>query len=142
MRLPSLGIFLGALLCPAIRAAEPPAPAEESCPIDTEGTTRELRTGGEGKLVLALLPVPGTHVDPAAPLRISLSGSPGLKMSRRVLGQKDAVGPRAQGPRFEVPFTATQRGAQVARARIDFFVCSETWCARQSRDVSVAVLVK
>jgi len=142
VRLPWLAFLLGALLCPAIRAAEPTAPAAESCPIDTEGTTRELRQGEEGKIVLALLPLPGAHVDPAAPLRVSLSASPGLKMSRRVLSHQDAVDPRALGPRFEVPFTATKRGAQVARARLDFFICSETWCARQSRDVSVAVLVK
>jgi len=86
--------------------------------------------------------VGATHVDPAAPLRISLSGSFGLRLPRRALGHLDAVDPKASGPRFEVPFSATEPGAQEARARIEFFICSERWCVRESRDVSVAVDVR
>jgi hypothetical protein len=140
-------LLLSLLLAPAVlgggaRAADPGSEASRSYRIETEGTTRHLANGGSGKLVLAIVPLNGTHVHPAAPLKIALSGTPGLKLSKDVLGHKDAVDPAAEGPRFEVPFTAAQAGAQEARARLDFFICSEQWCVKQSRDVMVAVDVK
>ncbi len=92
--------------------------------------------------MLSIVPVQGTHVHPAAPLKIALSATPGLKLERDALGHKDAVDPKADGPRFEVPFSAAQAGAQEVRAKVDFFICSDQWCVKQSRDVTVAVDVK
>lgn len=141
MRSAILPIFLALAALPA-RAAEPATDAARSYRIETEGTTRQLSAGAAGKLVLAIVPAKGTHVHPAAPLKIALRGSPGLSLSREQLGHADAVDPKAEGPRFEVSFTATAPGAQEARAKLDFFICSETWCVKQSREVSVSVDVK
>ncbi len=142
--LPSLPIALAALLVPATlaRAADAGSEAARSYRIETEGTTRQLPSGASGKLVLSIVPLNGTHVHPAAPLKIALSGTPGLKLSKDVLGHKDAIDPKAEGPRFEVPFTAAHPGAQEARAKVDFFICSDQWCVKQSRDVTVPVDVK
>ncbi len=136
--------LLAALAVPAggARAADAGGEAARSYRIETEGSTRDLAAGATGKLVLAIVPLNGTHVHPAAPLKIALSGTPGLKLSKDVLGHKDAVDPKAEGPRFEVPFTAAQAGAQEARAKLDFFICSDQWCVKQSRDVTVPVDVK
>ena len=123
-------------------AKDPSAEAAESYRIETEGTTRQLASGASGKLVLTIVPLNGTHVHPAAPLKIAPSGTPGLKLSKELLGHKDAVDPKAEGPRFEVPFTVSQAGAQEARAKVDFFICSDQWCVKQSRDVTVPVDVK
>ncbi len=144
MRALILPFFLALAAAPAagVRAAEAGADAAQSYRLDTEGTTRQLPAGGAGKLVVAIVPAKGTHVHPAAPLKITLSATPGLKLSREQLGHADAVDPKAEGPRFEVPFTATAAGAQEARAKVDFFICSETWCVKQSRDLSVSVAVK
>jgi hypothetical protein len=131
-----LSLALGA------RAGEPGGDAARSYRIETEGSTRQVPVGGQGKLVLTIVPLGGTHVHPAAPLKIALSGTPGLKLARDVLGHQDAVDPKASGARFEVPFTAAQAGAQEARAKVDFFICSDQWCARQSRDVVLPVDVK
>jgi len=135
-------LLSAAALAGGAGAAEPGGEAARSYRIETEGTTRQLASGAAGKLVLAIVPLNGTHVHPQAPLKIALSGTPGLKLSRDVLGHKDAVDPKAEGPRFEVPFTASEPGAQEARARVDFFICSDQWCVKQSRDVTVAVDVK
>jgi len=135
--------LLVALALPAgARAADAAGEATKSYRIETEGSTRELANGASGKLHLAIVPLNGTHVHPAAPLKIALSGTAGLKLSKETLGHKDAIDPRAEGPRFEVPFTAAQVGAQEARAQLDFFICSEQWCVKQSRDVTVPVNVK
>jgi hypothetical protein len=138
----SLSALVALAFAPGARAAEVGGEAARSYRIETEGTTRQLASGGAGKLVLAIVPLEGRHVHPAAPLKIAISGTPGLKLSKDVLGHKDAVDPAAEGPRFEVPFTATAPGAQEARARLDFFICSDEWCVKQSRDVTVAVDVR
>lgn len=130
------------LVVAALAPADVGSEASRSYRIETEGTTRQLASGASGKLVLRIVPLNGTHVHPAAPLKIALSGTPGLKLSKNVLGHKDAIDPGASGPRFEVPFTAAQAGAQQARAKVDFFICSDQWCVKQSRDVTVAVDVK
>ncbi len=143
MRSVILPIFLALAGVSALptRAADAPMDAAKSYRIETEGTTRQLAAGATGKLVLAIVPAKGAHVHPAAPLKIALSGTPGLKLSKEQLGHADAVDPKAEGPRFEVPFTAAA-GAQEARAKLDFFICSETWCVKQTREVSVSVDVK
>jgi len=142
MRARLVWLLAPALLLGGARAADVGAEAARSYRIETEGSTRQLASGATGKLVLAIVPRDGTHVHPAAPLKITLSGTPGLKLSREVLGHQDAVDPGAEGPRFEVPFTAARAGAQEARARLDFFICSEQWCVKQSRDVTVAINVQ
>lgn len=142
MRWAFLSISLALAPALAARAADPGQDAAKSYRLETEGSTRQLAAGGTGKLVLAIVPVKGTHVHPAAPLKIALSGTPGLRLARTQLGHADAVDPRAEGPRFEVPFTAVAAGAQEARAKVDFYLCSDAWCVKQSRDVVVAVDVK
>jgi hypothetical protein len=137
----SLPIAL-AVLAAGARAADAGSEAARSYRVETEGTTRRLANGASGKLVLTIVPLNGTHVHPAAPLKIALSGTPGLKLSKDLLEHKDAVDPKAEGPRFEVPFTVSQAGAQEARAKVDFFICSDQWCVKQSRDVTVPVDVK
>jgi hypothetical protein len=139
----SLALILALLAAPLARGADAAADAAaRSYRIETEGTSRELATGATGTLVLAIVPLDKTHVHPEAPLKITLQASKGLTLSKTQLGHKDAVDPKAEGPRFEVPFTATAAGNQEARAKVDFFICSDLWCVKQTRDVVVPVTVK
>jgi hypothetical protein len=123
------------------RAADPAAEAAKSYRIDTQGSTADVKAGGKGTLVLAIVPVEKVHVHPQAPLKITLQ-APGLTLEKTSLGHKDAVDPKAEGPRFEIPFIATAAGKQDAKAKLDFFVCSDQWCVKQTRDVTVSVNVK
>ena len=143
MRPAPLTLALALALAPAAaHAADAGQDAARSYRIDTAGTTVELEKGGEGRLVLTILPLQGTHVNAEAPLKVALSATPGLKLSRDQLGHKDAQEPGGIAQRFEVPFTATDAGPQEARARLDFYICTEQWCVRQAREVAVAVHVK
>lgn len=126
---------------PMAHAADPAAAAAKSYRIDTQGSTAEVKAGGKGTLVLAIVPVEKVHVHPQAPLKITLE-APGLTLAKTSLGHKDAVDPRAEGPRFEIPFVAAAAGKQDAKAKLDFFVCSDQWCVKQTRDVTVSVNVK
>ena len=124
-------------LAPLAGAAEPDA--AKTYRIETAGTTEKLGVGKPGLLVLSIVPVEKVHVDPRAPLKISLEATPGLKLSKTTLGKTDPVDPKAEGRRFEVPFVAEAAGKHEARAKLDFFVCSDQWCVKQVRDVTVAV---
>ena len=124
------------------RAQDPGAEAAKSYRISTAGSTAEVKAGGTGTVILAIEPVAKVHVHPQAPLKITLESTPGLALAKTQLGHKDAVDPKAEGPRFEVPFTATAAGKQEAKAKLDFFVCSDQWCVKQTQNVVVPVNVK
>jgi len=127
---------------PLALAADPAAEAAKSYRIETTGTTRQLGAGEKGTFVLSIVPVEKVHVHPQAPLKIALEATPGLKLERTTLGKADPVDPKAEGRRFEVPFVAAAAGSQEARARVDFFICSDQWCVKQVKDVAVAIDVK
>jgi len=124
------------------RAEVSAAEVAKTYKLDTAGTTQEVQVGKPGVLVLSIVPVEKVHVDSRAPLKIALDGTPGLKLSKTSLGKADPVDPKAEGRRFEVPFVAEAKGKHEARAKLDFFVCSDQWCVKQVRDVSVAIVAK
>ncbi len=127
---------------PLARAADPGAEAATSYRIDTAGSTQALAAGGKGTLVLSIVPLAKVHVDPRAPLKVTLEATPGLKLEKTALGKADPVDPKADGRRFEVPFVAQAAGKQEARAKMDFFICSDRWCVKQVKDVTIPVDVK
>ena len=127
---------------PAARAADPAAEAASSYRLETAGTTQSLAPGEKGTLVLSIVPVGKVHVHPQAPLKITLQSTPGLKLEKTTLGKADPVDPKADGRRFEVPFVAQAAGKQEARAKVDFFICSDQWCVKQVKDVTVPVDVR
>ena len=133
-------LLAASLLAAATLArADAGAEAAKSYRIETEGTTAQVEVGKPGLLVLSIVPVEKIHVDPRAPLKIALEATPGLKLSKTALGKADPVDPKAAGRRFEVPFVAEAKGAHEARAKLDFFVCSDQWCVKQVRDLTVAI---
>jgi hypothetical protein len=139
----SAAVALAALLAaPFARASDPSAEAAKSYRIDTAGSTQQLASGGKGTLVLSIVPLAKVHVHPQAPLKITLDATPGLKLAKTTLGKADPVDPNAEGRRFEVPFVAQAAGRQEARAKLDFFICSDQWCVKQVKDVTVPVDVK
>jgi len=137
--LAALAALLGA---PLARAADPAAEAAKSYRIETAGSTQALVQGGKGTLVLSIVPLAKVHVHPKAPLAITLDATPGLKLAKTTLGKADPVDPKADGRRFEVPFVAEAAGKQEARAKLDFFICSDQWCVKQVKDVTFPVDVK
>ncbi len=129
-------------LAPPSRAGEPGDDAARSYRIVTDGSTLSLPVGGKGRLVLFIEPLQKVHVHPQAPLKIRIEAPAGLTFQKTELGHKDAVDPKAEAPRFEVPFAAATRGRHEARATLDFFICSDSWCVKQVKSVAFPVDVK
>jgi hypothetical protein len=122
--------------------ADGAAEAAQAYRIETGDSTPSVKVGERGKLVLRIRPAQKWHVHPQAPLKIKLDAPSGLKLDKVELGRKDASDPAAEAPRFEVGFQGVSAGKQETRAAVDFFVCSDAACVKQSRTVAVTIDVK
>jgi hypothetical protein len=133
---------LCALAAPAL-ASDPGAEAGRAYALDTTASTASVEAGRAGKLVVVIRPTaPGWHVHPQAPLKVRFEAPPALKVQKPELGRGDAIDAQAGAPRFETPFVAAARGAVEAKARVDFFICSDQACVKQTRTVPIPVDVK
>ena len=131
------------LAAPALAAEDPTAAAAQAYTLDTSPSTTSAKVGEPGKLVVVIKPkAPTWHVHPQAPLKIRFDAPAALKLEKSELGRRDAVDPKAEEPRFEAPFLASAAGAQQAKANVDFFICSDTACVKQTRSLAIAVNVK
>ena len=123
-------------------AADPAAEAARAYTLDTAASTRNVKVGEAGKLVVVIRPkAPAWHVHPQAPLKIRFEGPESMKIEKAVLARRDAVDPKAEEPRFESAFVASAAGSQDAKALVDFFICSDTACVKQTRTVAIPVSV-
>lgn len=143
-----------ALVALATARAQPDAGPAAAPPalytLSTEGTSVRVAAGAQGTFVLAVVPREGGHVSAETPLSVELTGQ-GLTLARARLTAADVAGRDgadggvlggAAGPRFEVPFTAAAvPGAGAVEARLVFYVCTGTVCARQQRALRVPVEV-
>ena len=125
----------------AATAADPAAEAATSYVVRAAADPAALKVGASGMVRLFVEPTGAVHVDPKAPIQVTLSATPGLTLPKTKLGRPDAV-PSGPGVSFQVPFTAAAAGPQEVKAKLDFFVCTDQWCVKQVRDVAVTVDVK
>ena len=144
MRLPHSPVLaaLCALAAPAL-AADPGVEAARAYALDTSASTTSVKASQPGKLVVVIRPTaPGWHVHPQAPLKIRFEAPPALKLERAELGRRDATDAQAEAPRFEAAFVASATGVQEAKANVDFFICSDQACVKQTRTIPILVTVK
>jgi hypothetical protein len=115
--------------------------------VSTEGTSATVKAGGRGAVVIAFKTRDGAHVSAEAPLKIELS-SKDVKLDRARLALADSVVKGEAGakappdPRFEVGFTAASPGRATIDAKLTFFICTETLCARQAATLALPVEVQ
>jgi len=122
--------------------ADPGAEAAKAYALESGQSTARLKVGEAGKLVLVIRPTAaGWHIHPQAPLKIRLA-APGLKVAKSEFSRKDAANPGGEAPRFETSFVATEGGTTEATYSLDFFICSDSACVKQSRTLSVPVTVE
>ncbi len=138
----ALAAALHALPALAVDAPDPGVEAARSYKLEVTATPSSLAVGAGGALAIVITPDEKTHVHPQAPLKVTLSTTPGLALAKASLGRADLADPKAAGPRFSVPFLAGTAGAQEITAKVDFFICSDQWCVKQVREVKVPVKVK
>ena len=122
-------LFL-ALAAPALAADG--ANAASTYKVATDGSTRTLAVGATGKVVVDVVPLEkGIHVNREFPLKYKVEWKRG-----------DAVDPAAENPRFEIPVTAAAKGGQSVTVQMRFAICSDAWCAPQTKTVTLPIDVK
>jgi hypothetical protein len=132
-----------ALLASPALGADPAAAAAQAYTVQASASPAALKVGESGKLSVTISPkTPAWHVHPQAPLKIRIEAPPGLRVERTELGRKDVVDAKAEAPRFETAFVAAAAGAQEAKANVDFFICSDDACVKQTRQVAIPVTVR
>ena len=111
--------------------------------VVTDGSPRTLAVGATGKVVVDVVPLEkGIHVNREFPLKYKVEPSAGLRVDRLEWKRGDAVDPGAENPRFEIPVTATAKGAQQVVVQMRFAICSDAWCVPQTRTVTVPIEVR
>ena len=139
----TLAALAVALLLPAAAAATDGSQAGSTYKIVTDGSSRALRVGEKGKVVVAVEPLEkGIHVNREFPLKYKVEPSAGLQVEKLEWKRPDAVDPGADNPRFEIPVTAKAKGAQQVAVQMRFAICSDAWCVPQTRTVTVPVEVR
>ncbi len=119
------------------------ANAASTYKVVTDGSSRALKVGEQGKVVVAVEPLEkGIHVNREFPLKYKVEPSAGLKVDKLEWKRPDAVDPNADNPRFDIPVTATAKGAQQVAVQMRFAICSDAWCVPQTRTVTVPVEVR
>ncbi len=97
----------------------------------------KVKKGVAGQARIEVVPRSDAHVSPDAPISLSLSAGPGLKLDKQKLGRAEAKETKEKGVAFDVPFTAA--GKEELKGSLVFFICTEKLCERQKREVAVLV---
>ncbi|HWE29642.1 MAG TPA: hypothetical protein VHB97_16650 [Polyangia bacterium] len=77
-------------------------------------------------LSLSILPRPGYRLGAETPVLVRLDGT-AVELPRRLYRRQDAVDPRAEAPRFEIPYRAATSGARID-AELTFYICKAARC--------------
>ena len=119
------------------------ADAASTYKVVTDASSRTLRVGEKGKVVVVVEPLEkGIHVNRDFPLKYKVEPTAGLKVEKNEWKRGDAVDPGAENPRFEIPVVGVAKGAQQVAVLMRFAICSDSWCVPQTRTVTVAIDVR
>ena len=100
----------------------------------------KVKKGETGKAHFEVVPRSDAHVDPAAPVSLTVTAGPNLKVEKPKLGRAEAKETKAKGVEFDVPFTAT--ASDKLTGKLSFFICTEKLCEKQVKELALAVEVQ
>ena len=90
---------------------------------------------------LTIAATPGYEISHDGPLRVELTIAPasGVKLPKRRYVRDDAADARADNPRFDLRFTASEPGDYRLGVDARFWVCTRRTCrpVREKREVSI-----
>jgi hypothetical protein len=128
------------LLCAAPVAAEGVSPEFTLIP----GDPVEAQLGAAASASLTISPAAGysLHKGVGVTIRLSVEPAQGVKLPRRRLSRDDAADPRADAPRFDLPFSGEAAGAYTLRADVRFWVCGKRTCRPARGQVQIPFVIR
>ena len=129
-----------AALC--LMATMPAFASEEATAAYKLDVTKSVKVkkGAAGKAHVEVVPREDAHVDPNAPLSLTVSAPAGVKVAKEKFARTDGKETAKKGVEFDVPFTATASGE--LKGKLNFYICTAKLCERQSRELATAVEVE
>ena len=100
-----------------------------------------LKASQRARLSLTVIPRAGHRLLADGPVLVRLSGD-NVTPERLLLRREDAVDPRAEAPRFELPIRAGQPGPARLDARCTFYLCKAARCRPVEAGVAFALTVE
>jgi hypothetical protein len=128
---------------PAAPHADPavtPAPAPSPLIVDTSSSSRSVRAGGDGVVVVRLSAAEGYELRPETRTLVEAAAE-GLRLRRARLDET-AARVEGAGLRFELPFIAGDPGPTAVAVELSAFVCRAAVCERVTARAAVAVVVE
>jgi hypothetical protein len=118
------------------------AALEASSAYKIEAQATKSKHGSPATARVEVVPNAGAHVSPDAPISLTVHSGTFAKVSKEKLGRTDAKPTDKHGVEFDVPFTADQAGKDALHGTLNFFICTDTLCEKQSREVTLALEVE
>lgn len=127
-----------ALVAPLAALADEPTDFYE---VSTEGSSKVVKAGDKGRVVIAFHLKGGAHMSAEAPLKIELASRESA-LDKATLSLADNISKTSDTTRFEVGFAPGAHGPTTITAKMTFFVCTDKRCMRQTQALSFPVDVQ
>ena len=102
--------------------------------------TLKVKRGEQAQARVEVVPHANAHVSPDAPISLTVKGGPAVTLIKEKLGRAEARETERHGVAFDIPFTAASNDK--VEANLSFFICTETLCERQQKQIALAVEVQ
>jgi hypothetical protein len=102
----------------------------------------KVKKGQAGQVRVEVVPRSDAHVSPDAPISLTVTAGPAVKLAKARLGRSDAKETKEKGVQFDVPFTAQSAGEEEVKGALSFFICTEKLCEKQNRQLALRVEVE
>lgn len=136
-------LFLAPVLALALALpAAAGSPADTAYTLDFPTAPLKVKKGAAGTARVAVVPKPDAHVDPNAPISLTVTAGPGLELPKAKLGRPEAKATDGGGVAFEIPFAGKAAASETIKASLTFFICTAKLCERQKKELSLAVVVE
>lgn len=122
----ALSIALCAISLSAGARAAPAANGDAEYDV-VVGALPAVKAGEHATVSLSLLPRAGYRLLADGPLVVRLAGD-GFTPDKALLSREDAVDPRAEAPRFELPFHRARAANATLTATLTFYICDADRC--------------
>ena len=137
--LPAL-LFLMTLPIP-ILATTSAAKADSTAPYEISKTEPKLTLGGKATASLTITAKGGWHVNPDAPITVSLTSPGGLTTSKAKLTRNDLTKNTKETAQFDIQVEASEAGKKVLNAETKFVLCQESACKPVKETVTFNLVV-
>jgi len=128
---------------PVAKPTQPPGPSVKEDNFELTAKTADTYTAGKkANFEIELKPLGKFHVNKEYPIKVALTAPASVSFDKAVLQESDAKSFSEKEAKFEVPFTASDKGGHKVVAKVSFAVCTDENCMPDERTLAVTLAVQ